>query len=55
MVRNIGGSKASSSSSADWIDPDDRFVDRVNDVIADHEPMMANEDDSVKIMQAEEA
>ncbi len=54
-MRNIGSSKAFSSSSAYWIDPDDSFVDRVNDMIGDQKPMMAHQDDSVKIMQAEEA
>jgi hypothetical protein len=54
-MRNIGGSEAISSSSAYRIDPHDRFANRINDVIADHKPMTANEDDSVKIMQTEEA
>ena len=50
MMRNIRGSKASSGSSADWIDPDDRFVDRVNDVIADHAPTMTNDDDPMEVV-----
>jgi hypothetical protein len=54
-MRNIGGSEAISSSSAYRIDSHGRFADRINDVIADHEPMTANEDDSMKIMQTEEA
>jgi hypothetical protein len=52
---NICGSKASSSSSASRIDSNDRFVDRVNGVIGNHKPMMTNHNDSVKIMQTEEA
>ena len=52
---NICGSKVFSSSSVYRIDSHNRFADRINDVIADHKPMMANEDDSVKIMQTEEA
>jgi hypothetical protein len=54
-MRNIGGSEAISSSSAYRIDSHDRFADRIYEVIADHKPMTANEDDSVKIMQTEEA
>jgi hypothetical protein len=54
-VRNICGSRAISSSSASRIYSEDRFVDRVNDVIGDEKPMMAHQDDSVKIMQTEEA
>ena len=54
-MRNIGGSEAISSSSAYRIDSHYCFADRINDVIADHKPMMTNEDDSVKIMQAEKA
>jgi hypothetical protein len=54
-MRNIGGSEAISSSSAYRIDSRDRVAGTIKNVIADHKPMMANEDDSVKIMQTEEA
>jgi hypothetical protein len=52
---SICGSKAVSGSSAYWIDSGDRFADRIKDVVADHAPTMTNENDPMKIVQAEEA